>query len=108
MLHTITHKPNHDLKRGNMLKKYFPKVEKTNPYEGRDSKNPLAFQFYNKNQKISTKKMAIMIILNQNGLGSGGLIFDAKVRRNSSDMTDLLLIHIYKDKFMFFYNISFL
>ena len=41
-----------------MLKKYFPKVEKPIVYEGRDSKNPLAFKFYNKHQKIGTKTMA--------------------------------------------------
>ena len=91
-----------------MLNKYFLKVEKPIPYEGRDSKNPLAFQFYNKNQKISTKTMAMIIIVNQNLLGSGGLNFDAKVRSSSNAPTVLLLIHIYNNKFKFFYNISFL
>jgi xylose isomerase len=37
---------------------------------------------------------AMMIILNQNGLGSGGLNFDAKVRRSSNDPTDLFYAHI--------------
>jgi len=41
-----------------MLKKYFPKVEKQIPYEGRDSKNPLAFKYYNKHQKVGSKTMA--------------------------------------------------
>ena len=41
-----------------MLKKYFPKVEKQIPYEGRDSKNSLAFKYYNKDQKIGSKTMA--------------------------------------------------
>jgi xylose isomerase len=38
--------------------------------------------------------MAMIIILNQNGLGSGGLNFDAKVRRSSIDPTDLFYAHI--------------
>lgn len=38
--------------------------------------------------------MAMIIILNQNGLGSGGLNFDAKVRRSSTDPTDLFYAHI--------------
>jgi xylose isomerase len=37
---------------------------------------------------------AMMIILKQNGLGSGGLNFDAKVRRSSNDPTDLFYAHI--------------
>ncbi|MBN1300465.1 MAG: xylose isomerase [Melioribacteraceae bacterium] len=37
---------------------------------------------------------AMMIILNQNGLGSGGLNFDAKVRRTSIDPVDLFHAHI--------------
>jgi len=91
-----------------MLERYFPKVEKPIVYEGRDSKNPLAFQLYNKNQKISTITLPMMIILNQNRLGSGGLNFDANIRRNSYNTTDLLLIHIYKNMITFFYNITFL
>jgi xylose isomerase len=37
---------------------------------------------------------AMMIILEAGGLTSGGLNFDAKVRRNSSDPEDLFLAHI--------------
>jgi xylose isomerase len=37
---------------------------------------------------------AMMIILNQGGLGSGGLNFDAKVRRSSVDTVDLFHAHI--------------
>jgi xylose isomerase len=37
---------------------------------------------------------AMMIILNQGGLGTGGLNFDAKVRRSSNDPTDLFYAHI--------------
>jgi xylose isomerase len=40
------------------MSKYFPKVEKQIPYEGKDSKNPLAFKYYNKNQKVGNKTMA--------------------------------------------------
>jgi len=38
--------------------------------------------------------LAMMIVLNQNGLGSGGLNFDAKVRRSSNDPVDLFHAHI--------------
>jgi len=38
--------------------------------------------------------MAMLIILKQRGLGSGGLNFDAKVRRSSNDATDLFYAHI--------------
>jgi xylose isomerase len=38
--------------------------------------------------------LAMMIILDQNGLGTGGLNFDAKVRRSSNDPTDLFHAHI--------------
>lgn len=41
-----------------MSKKYFPMVEKCIPYEGKDSKNPLAFKYYKKDQVISGKTMA--------------------------------------------------
>jgi len=38
--------------------------------------------------------MAMLIILSQGGLGLGGLNFDAKIRRNSTDPEDLFLAHI--------------
>lgn len=38
--------------------------------------------------------MAMIIILNQNGLGSGGLNFDAKLRRSSTDLIDMFYGHI--------------
>ncbi len=41
-----------------MLNKFFPKVEKQIPFEGKDSKNSLAFKYYNKNQKVGNKTMA--------------------------------------------------
>ena len=43
---------------------------------------------------IYSATMAMMVILNQNGLGTGGLNFDAKVRRSSIDPTDLFYAHI--------------
>jgi xylose isomerase len=43
---------------------------------------------------IYSTTMAMLVILNQNGLGSGGLNFDAKVRRSSNDPTDLFHAHI--------------
>src|SRR5271157_3646762 len=41
-----------------MSNKFFPKVSKQIPYEGKDSKNPLAFKYYKKNQKVGGKTMA--------------------------------------------------
>jgi xylose isomerase len=38
--------------------------------------------------------MAMLVILNQGGLGNGGLNFDAKVRRGSFDTVDLFHAHI--------------
>lgn len=38
--------------------------------------------------------MAMLIILKQDGLGSGGLNFDAKLRRGSIDPTDLFYAHV--------------
>ncbi|MBN2657681.1 MAG: xylose isomerase [Spirochaetales bacterium] len=37
---------------------------------------------------------AMMVIMDNGGLGSGGLNFDAKVRRNSTDLEDLFHAHI--------------
>ena len=39
------------------MNKYFPDVEKQISYEGKDSNNPLAFKYYNKNQKVGGKTM---------------------------------------------------
>jgi xylose isomerase len=43
---------------------------------------------------IYNATLAMIIILKQNGLGSGGLNFDAKVRRSSIDTLDLFHAHI--------------
>lgn len=41
-----------------MLHKYFKEVDKPISYEGKDSKNPLAFKYYDKNRKVGNKTMA--------------------------------------------------
>ncbi|MFO7869831.1 MAG: xylose isomerase, partial [Kiritimatiellia bacterium] len=38
--------------------------------------------------------LAMLVILKQGGLGSGGVNFDAKVRRGSTDLEDLFLAHV--------------
>jgi xylose isomerase len=40
-----------------MSTKYFPKIQKQIPYEGKHSKNPLAFKYYDKHQKVGNKTM---------------------------------------------------
>lgn len=41
-----------------MTHKYFPKIKQRIPYEGKDSKNPFAFKYYNRDQKVGSKTMA--------------------------------------------------
>ncbi len=43
---------------------------------------------------VYSTTLAMIVILNQNGLGRGGLNFDAKVRRSSTDPLDLFHAHI--------------
>jgi len=43
---------------------------------------------------LQAATMAMVVILNQGGLGNGGLNFDAKVRRGSFDTVDLFHAHI--------------
>ena len=40
-----------------MAKVYFPKVQKPIEYEGKDSKNPFAFKYYKKEQRVGSKTM---------------------------------------------------
>ncbi len=40
-----------------MLNKYFPEISGPIAFEGKESKNPLAFKFYNENQMIGQKSM---------------------------------------------------
>jgi xylose isomerase len=41
-----------------MLNRYFRAVEKPIPFEGKESKNPLAFKYYDRNKRVGTKTMA--------------------------------------------------
>jgi len=40
-----------------MLQKYFPAVTKNIPFEGKDSRNPLAFKYYDKNRRVGARTM---------------------------------------------------
>lgn len=40
-----------------MPKQFFPTVTRPIPYEGKDSKNPLAFKYYDKDQRVGNKSM---------------------------------------------------
>jgi len=41
-----------------MAKTYFPEITQPIPFEGKHSKNPLAFKYYNKEQMVAGKSMA--------------------------------------------------
>jgi xylose isomerase len=41
-----------------MTKTYFPEVQRPIPYEGPDSRNPLAFRYYDRNRVVAGKKMS--------------------------------------------------
>jgi len=43
---------------------------------------------------VKSATLAMKVIIGQNGLGSGGLNFDAKIRRESTDPEDLFIAHI--------------
>jgi xylose isomerase len=43
---------------------------------------------------LASTTKAMLVILGQGGIGSGGLNFDAKVRRASTDLEDLFIAHI--------------
>lgn len=64
-----------------LLHKYFPKIEKQITYEGKDSKNPLAFKYYNKDQKVGNKTMLehlrFSIAYWHSFMGNGSDIFGA-------------------------------
>jgi xylose isomerase len=40
-----------------MLNKYFPKIKDAIPYEGKDSRNPFAFKYYDKEQRVGSRTM---------------------------------------------------
>ncbi len=46
------------------------------------------------NMDIKSTTLAMLVVLNQGGLGTGGLNFDAKVRRESTDVEDMFISHI--------------
>jgi xylose isomerase len=78
-----------------MTNKYFAKVEKPIPYEGKDSKNPLAFKYYNKNQKVGNKTMAEHLrfsvafwhtMMGNGGDMFGGPSFEREWRKSSDPM----------------------
>ena len=39
------------------MKKFFPDIQQTIPFEGPESKNPLAFKYYNPQQVVGQKTM---------------------------------------------------
>ena len=41
-----------------MSKTYFPNIPTTIPFEGKNSKNPLAFKYYDRDQRVGSKTMA--------------------------------------------------
>ncbi len=78
-----------------MSNKYFPKIKQQIPYEGKDSKNPFAFKYYNKDQRIGSKTMrehlhfsvAYWHTLMGNGSDMfGGASFDRAWRRSNDPM----------------------
>ena len=77
-----------------MLEKYFPKVEKPISYEGRDSKNPLTFTFYNKEQKNSNVIITSTINLNQNSLGSPQINFNESVKSSFHNPLNHYYVHV--------------
>jgi len=75
------------------MSNYFPKVEKQIQYEGKDSKNPLAFKYYNKNQKVGNKTMAehfrFSVAFWHTFMGDGSDMFgDANFERNWRKASD--------------------
>jgi len=46
------------------------------------------------NLDIKSTTLALGVVLDQGGLGSGGFNFDAKIRRESTDPVDLFYAHI--------------
>jgi xylose isomerase len=75
---------------------YFPEVETKIEYEGKDSKNPLSFKFYNPDQKVGNKTMADHLRFSvaywhtMKGSGQdmfGGPAFDRPWNKSSDRMT---------------------
>ncbi|MDP2885779.1 MAG: xylose isomerase [Ignavibacteria bacterium] len=69
-----------------MSKTYFPKIQKPIIYEGKDSKNPFALKYYNKEQRVGSKTMGehlrFSVAYWHSLLGSGADMFgDASFER---------------------------
>jgi len=79
-----------------MLKTYFPKIQKPIPYEGQDSKNPFAFKYYNKEQRVGSRPMGehlrFSVAYWHSLLGNGADMFGGpsfeRAWRQSSDPMD--------------------
>jgi xylose isomerase len=76
-----------------MTNKYFPKIKQRIPYEGKDSKNPFAFKYYNKDQKVGSKTMAehlrFSVAYWHSLLGNGKDMFgDASFERSWRESSD--------------------
>ena len=79
-----------------MAKTYFPKVQKAIAYVGKDSKNPYAFKYYNKDQRVGSKTMAehlrFSVAYWHSLLGSGADMFGGpsfeRAWREASDPMD--------------------
>src|SRR5512143_1279889 len=56
----LQHDPGRRFTRGansHMLNTYFPDIRQPIPYEGKDSKNPFAFKYYNRSEKVGSRTM---------------------------------------------------
>jgi xylose isomerase len=76
-----------------MTNKYFPKIKQQIPYEGKDSRNPFAFKYYNKDQKVGSKTMAehlrFSVAYWHSLLGNGKDMFgDASFERSWRESSD--------------------
>ena len=79
-----------------MLQKYFPAVSKSIPFEGKDSRNPLAFKYYDKNRRVGEKTMGehlrFSVAYWHSFMGSGSDMFGGpafeREWRKSSDPID--------------------
>ncbi|MCX6133190.1 MAG: xylose isomerase [Ignavibacteriales bacterium] len=79
-----------------MSKTYFPKIQKPIPFEGKDSRNPLSFKYYNRDQRVGSKTMGehlrFAVAYWHTMLGSGADMFGgasfARAWRQASDPMD--------------------
>ncbi|MGA7160841.1 MAG: hypothetical protein WBZ48_07555 [Bacteroidota bacterium] len=78
-----------------MSNKYFSKINQRIPFEGKDSKNPFAFKYYDKNQRVGCRTMEehlrFSVACWHSYLGNGtdmfgGPSFDRALRQSSDRM----------------------